>query len=58
MNWSDIVPLLELVYLNYTMNGSNDDIENQVSEIFFRLRYCYVDFASTPTLISRPSLGF
>ena len=31
MSWSDIIAPLKMVYLNYTMNGNNDDIENQMS---------------------------
>ena len=46
MVWADIIPLLDLVYLNYTIQGDNDDIENQFSELFFRYKKTYIDFAN------------
>ena len=46
MTWSEILPLIDLVYLNYTLYGPNDMLEDQLSEMFFRYNITYVDFAN------------
>ena len=35
-SWSDLVPLLDLLLANHSLHGSNDDLESQFSDLFFR----------------------